>query len=169
MGRSVIIRMPCIHPYKLKQHLLNKELSHFNCLHWDTMRGKGEKSNPANTGQIMRNQGLKNDYILRDASAYHFLIEDSIWQFRLNGVLTVCKSFCLCHSGRLLGEKINFYLPKCHLVTSILGWFALIWTMWFSWYAIVIKTHTALMRDLGRISGIMLLNRGQIIFQTFSL
>lgn len=40
------------------------------------MRRKGEKSNPANIGQIMRKQGLKNDHILRDASAYHFLVVD---------------------------------------------------------------------------------------------
>lgn len=112
MGRSPIIRMPCVHPCKLKQHLLNEKLSHFNCLHWDTLRGKGERCNPANTGQIKRKQGLKNYYTLRDASAYIFLVgrHHGSWQLGLNGVLIVCKSFFSCHSGTLLERKKNQFL-----------------------------------------------------------
>lgn len=35
-----VIRMPCVHPYEVKQRLLNEGLSHFNCLHWEEQREK---------------------------------------------------------------------------------------------------------------------------------
>lgn len=109
--------------------------------------GRGERSNPANTGQIMRKQGLKNYYTLRDASAYNFLVgrQHGSWQFGLNGVLIVCKSFFTCHSGTLLKKKNQFlftqvtcsYLSfRLHCVSKDLR------SVWLSRNAAVLKMHT---------------------------
>lgn len=50
------------------------------------------------------------------------------------------------------GGKINFYLPKFHLVTSILGRFALIRTLGQCGYHDAVVMN-ALMRDLGTSGG----------------
>lgn len=51
-----VIRMPCVHPYEVKQHLLNEDLSHFNCLHWEKI-GKSGRDRGMGRSEKRRDRG----------------------------------------------------------------------------------------------------------------